>query len=222
MENHFQTQIDQLNQKLDAILQMLQKQQQQAEMVEDLVNDITIIGNDAFQNVVNDLAVQNIQVGSEEIRYLVYKILRNIKTFGQLMDMLESMMDLMNDLGPVVHDAGIVLTEKLAELDRNGTLSYLRQLGLLAADIKNHITEEDIVRLRENMPAIGQVFRNFTQPNIVKALSELSQSIATISIDEKTDTKSLFALVRQLNQPEVRRVLSVTLRIMAEIGKAKQ
>lgn len=221
MENNLQQQIDELNRKMDLVLELLAKQQERSEVVEDLVEDVNIVVKDAFQTAVDELTVQNIKIDGEDVRYLVFKLLRNVKTFGELMDMLESLMDFLHDIGPVVHDAGIAVTKTLDNLDRKGYFDYFRQLGLLAAELKENITEDDIVRLRESMPAIGQIIRSLTQPGVMNALAEASQTLAGMQMDEKIDSKSLLGLARQLNKPEVRRTLSFTLRVLAELGKVK-
>ncbi len=222
MENKIQQQIDELNRKMDSVLDMLSKQQLRNEVVDDLFEDLSIVGKDAFQTAVEELAIQNIRVDGEDIRYLVFKLLRNVKTFGELMDMLESLMDFLHDIGPVVHDAGIAFTNTLGEMEKQGYFSYLKQLGLLAADLKQNITEEDIVRLRQSVPAIATMVCSLTQPKVMNSLAEIVQTISVMEMDEKIDNKSLIGLARQLSKPEVRRTLSFTLRALGELGKIKQ
>lgn len=221
MENNLQQQIDELNSKMDMVLELLKKQQERSEVVEDLVEDLAIVGKDAFQTAVDELAIQNIKIDGEDVKYLVFKLLRNVKTFGELMDMLESLMDFLHDVGPVVHDAGIAFTKSLGELEREGYFSYFKQLALLAADLKNNITEDDIVQLRQSMPAIGLMVRSLTQPKVMNAMAEISQTLAGMEMDEKIDNKSLIGLARQLSKPEVRRTLSFMLRVLGELGKVK-
>jgi len=221
MENNLQQQIDDLNRKMDLVLELLAKQQQRSEVVEDLVEDLNIVVKDAFQTAVDELAVQNIKIDGEDVRYLVFKLLRNVKTFGELMDMLESLMDFLHDIGPVVHDAGIAFTKALDDLDKKGYFDYFRQLGLLAAEFKEHVTEEDIIRLRESMPAVGLMLRSLTQPKVMNALAEVTQTLSSMEMDEKIDNKSLIGIARQLSKPEVRRTLSFMLRVMGELGKTK-
>lgn len=218
-DKNIQLQINELNRKMDLVLELLAKQQERSEAVEDIVEDISIVGKDAFQTAVDELAIQNIRVDGEDIKYLIFKVLRNVKTFGELMDMLESLMDFLHDVGPVVHDAGITLTNILGEFDQKGYVSYFRHLGLLAAEFKNSVTEEDIIRLRENMPALGSIIRNLTQPQVLDTLSRLTGTVLNMQMDEKIDNKSLFKLAREMNKPEVRRTLSFTLRLLGEIGK---
>lgn len=218
-ERNIQQQIDALNQKLDKVLELLASQQQKSEVVEDLIDDLAIVGKNAFQATVDELAVQNIRIEADDLKYLFFKVLGNIKTFGELMDMLESAVDLVKDLGPIVHDAGIAVTEKLGQLDRDGYFSYLNQLGLLAIEFKKNFTEEDITRLREEIPAVGAIARNLSQPQVVNALATITETLSEMKLDDRLDNKSLFRLFRELNKPDVRKTLSFTLRLLAELGK---
>ena len=220
-ENSIQVQIDELNRKVDLMLEIMSKQSQQSEAMQDLVEDLSIVGKDAFQTAVDELSIQNIRVDGEDIKYLIFKFLRNIKVFGELMDTLESVMDFVNDAGPIVKDAGIAVTKSLGKLEAEGYFSYIKQLGSIAGELKNVVTENDLERLRENLPAIGAIVRNLTQPEVLTSAQQLTQMLATMQIDEKIDNKSLFKLVREMNKPEVRKSLSFMLRILSELGKNK-
>lgn len=218
-ERIIEQQIDALNQKLDTVIELLVSQHQKNEVVEDLIDDLSIVGKNAFQATVDELAVQNISIEADDLKYLFFKVLGNIKTFGELMDMLESVVDLVKDLSPIVHDASIAVTEKLGQLDREGYFSYLNQLGLLAIEFKKNFTEKDITRLREEMPAVGAIVRNLSQPQVVNALATITETLSEMKLDDKLDNKSLFRLLRELNKPDVRKTLSFTLRLLAELGK---
>ena len=58
-ERIIEQQIDALNQKLDTVIELLVSQHQKNEVVEDLIDDLSIVGKNAFQATVDELAVQN-------------------------------------------------------------------------------------------------------------------------------------------------------------------
>ncbi|HPD95327.1 MAG TPA: hypothetical protein PLA24_05475 [Tenuifilaceae bacterium] len=216
MENiNMQQQIDALSHKIDMVLEMLEKQQERNTVVDDLVEDLSIVGKDAFQTAVDELSIQNIKIDGDDVKYLIFKLIGNIKTFGELMDTLESVMDFMKDIGPVIHDAGISITKSLDKLERNGYFSYIKQLSLLVGDVKANITEADIENIRKNMPSIGNIIRNLTHPETINTLVQLS----TMKIDDSIDKKSIFKIIRELNKPEARKTLSFLVRIMNVLGK---
>ncbi|HOP03110.1 MAG TPA: hypothetical protein PL017_05845 [Tenuifilaceae bacterium] len=220
-DTSIQQQVDELNRKVDLMLEIMSRQSQQSEAMQDLVEDLSIVGKDAFQTAVDELAIQNIRVDGEDIKYLVFKFLRNIKTFGELMDTLESVMDFLHDVGPIVKDAGIAATNSLGKLESEGYIAYMKQLVNLAGEFKNAVTEEDIIRLKENLPTIGAAIRNVTQPHVLAEVQHITEVLATMRMDDKADNKSLFKLMREMNKPEVRKSLSFMLRMISEISKNK-
>lgn len=220
-DTSIQQQVDELNRKVDLMLEIMSRQSQQSEAMQDLVEDLSIVGKDAFQTAVDELAIQNIRVDGEDIKYLVFKFLRNIKTFGELMDTLESVMDFLHDVGPIVKDAGIAATNSLGKLESEGYIAYMKQLVNLAGEFKNSVTEEDIIRLKENLPTIGAAIRNVTQPHVLAEVQHITEVLATMRMDDKADNKSLFKLMREMNKPEVRKSLSFMLRMISEISKNK-
>jgi len=69
------------------------------------------------------------------------------------------------------------------------------------------------------MPAVGAIVRNLSQPQVVNALATITETLSEMKLDDKLDNKSLFRLFRELNKPDVRKTLSFTLRLLAELGK---
>ena len=82
MENKsIQEQIDALDKKLDLILGYVHQQKLNANVVEDLVSDLSIIGKDAYDSTVEELDKRNIELEPSEITDLAVTFLRNIGNF---------------------------------------------------------------------------------------------------------------------------------------------
>lgn len=217
-QNNIQLQIDTLNNKLDRVIEMLAHQQRNTEVVDDLVEDLGIVGKDAFQTAVNELSIRHIQVNGDDVKHLLFKLLANIGTFVELLELLESFMDFKKDIGPIIRDSGIAITQTLAKAEEEGVLNYLKELGNIGLALKNSISQNDLIRIREAVPAIAEIARNLTAPGVIETAAEASKILAPT---EQTDTSSysLFKLIRTMNKPEVRKTLTGLVRIMEVIGR---
>ena len=61
-DKNIQMQIDALDKKLDLILGYVHQQKLQANMVEDLVGDLSIIGKDAYDSTVMELDKRQVEI----------------------------------------------------------------------------------------------------------------------------------------------------------------
>ena len=85
-----QVQIDEINHKLDLVLHYVNEQRLKSERMEDLVTDVSIIGKDLFDTAVYELDNQGIELNVDEIKLLVFKLIKNAGNFTRVLEMFES------------------------------------------------------------------------------------------------------------------------------------
>ena len=127
--DNLQEQINQVNEKLDLLLQYVNEQRLKNEAIEDLFSDLSIIGRDAFTSAVEELDKQGIEINIDDLKALSFKFIRNINNFSQLIDMFESLYDLAKDVGPIVTEAGIDFANKLHEFEQKGYFEFIGQMA---------------------------------------------------------------------------------------------
>jgi len=127
--DNLQEQINQVNEKLDLLLQYVNEQRLKNEAIEDLFSDLSIIGRDAFTSAVEELDKQGIEINIDDLKALSFKFIRNINNFSQLIDMFESLNDLAKDVGPIVTEAGIDFANKLHEFEQKGYFEFIGQMA---------------------------------------------------------------------------------------------
>ena len=77
-----QEQIRDINRKLDLIIDETSYQRQNREAVNDLVDDVAVIGKDVFKQMVTQLDDAGIELDSEALRCLLLRLIRNIGSLG--------------------------------------------------------------------------------------------------------------------------------------------
>lgn len=191
---------DEINSKLDLVLQYVDQQRLKTEELEDLVKDVQIVGYDIFNTAVDEFEHNNIELNPEEIKMLVFRLMKNVGNLNHLMGIFESMNDLVKDLGPIVTDFGLNAIETIADYEKKG---YFEMFSNLA----------------DNMDSILKVAVNFSKPEVIKTLEIISTVATEVKLDPKMDNKSLFGLFKELKTPEVRQTLGYTLRMVKELNK---
>ena len=89
-EQKIQLQIDEINKKLDIILEEIFIQRQNREATKDLVDDLSIIGKDVFRNSVIELDKAGVELNGEALAGMGIRLIRNIDNINEFLDTLES------------------------------------------------------------------------------------------------------------------------------------
>ena len=127
-ENNIQEQISALNRKMDLVLESIEQQKRSREEMDDLVSDLSIVAKDAFHHTVVALDKSQVDLDHSGIPMLLVKLLQNIDTFYEMLEMLESARDFMKDISPILHQVGLDAVNKMNELDQQGYFEIIRNL----------------------------------------------------------------------------------------------
>jgi uncharacterized protein YjgD (DUF1641 family) len=132
-----------------------------------------------------------VELDSDALSSLLIKLLQNVGTFHEMLEMLESARDFIKDVSPILHQAGLDAVNKMNELDSRGVI--------------------------ENLKGIAG---NLTNSELLYALNRATKAMAEVKMDDKLDNKSLWKLLQELKSPEVRKSLSYSIRLLKELNKA--
>ncbi len=203
-ETSLQQQIDDINRKLDLVLEYVNDQRLKGDVVQDLVQDLSIIGKDAYDTTVEELDKQNIEIDPDEVRVFFIKLLRNMNNFSVILNLFESMMDLSKDLAPLTKEATIDIIYKLHEMDRKGYFGFFSSLTRVLDNIVTHYTKEDVELLADNIVTILDTVKNLTQPDMLQAINNavnIYKDLDPTNVPEY----SLWKAMRTLNSTEMRK-----------------
>ena len=209
-------QLKEINQKLDLLLENVNQQRLKSEMIEDLVNDLSIIGKDAYETSVEKLEEQGVELDGEALQLMFFKFLKNIDNFSMIMNLFESMVDLSKDLGPIVKQTGYDVIDKFHELDQKGYFEFFREALTIIDNIVKGYTVEDVRMLSNNIVTIMDTFKNLTQPDMMKAMDNalnIFKNLDTTNVPEY----SIWKVMKELNTPEMKRGLGFVLTFMKSL-----
>ena len=191
-----------LNRKLDALTTQVAYLTEQAQVAErgrqeraELVHDLTPIADDAFRLTVEQLEEIQEYIDLGDLLRLLKRVLRNGRNLDKLLDQLESVMDLVETVSPLADDAFGKAVDTLAEMERKGYFSVARGGMQIADKAVASLAGEDFDRLGDNIVLIL---------NTVKNMAQLDTSYR--------------GLLRQAQDPAVRRGLALTMRVLHIIG----
>jgi uncharacterized protein YjgD (DUF1641 family) len=212
-----------LNQKLDVLTAQVAYLTDQAEIAErqradraELMRDLTPIANEAFRLSVEQLEEIQEYIDLSDLLRLLKRLARNGRNFEKMLDQLESLMDLVETLGPLANEAfGKAVTE-LTEMERKGYFTFARGGMHIVDNVVTSFTEEDVNHLGDNVVLILNTVKDMTQPEIMNFVRD-TLLVAEQEIDKPVDT-SYLGLMRMMRDPEVRRGLALTMRVLHVVG----
>lgn len=216
-DKELQVQIDDINVKLDAILECATTQKLRSERMDDLMEDVNIIAKDAFRSSVEELEKQGVELNWDDVKFLAFKLLKNIDKFTYVMDTFESLYDLLKDMGPVAREAIIDMIRKMHDLEQKG---YFEFFGAMAGVIDNIVTNysrEDVELLADNIVTIMETIKSMTQPEMMKAINNALNIYQKLDVEDIPEY-SMWKAMRELRTPEMKRGIGFLMTFMKNLS----
>jgi uncharacterized protein YjgD (DUF1641 family) len=217
-EKELQKQIDEINVKLDAILECTMVQKQRSERMEDFVADANIIAKDAFRSTVEELDRQGIELNWDDIKFLSFKLLKNVDKFTWVMDTFESTYDLMQDMGPVVRETIIDTIRKMAELEQKGYFEFFREMTRAVDAVVTHYSGEDVRLLADNIVTLLDTVKNMTQPDMLQAMNNAVNVFQKLEV-ENIPEYTLWKAMKEMRSPEMRKGLGFMITFLKNLSR---
>lgn len=207
-----------LNQKVDVLTTQIaflteeaQLQRRNRQDWDELKNDLTPVANEVYQLSVRQLDEIEGYVQLEDILRVTKRFIRNTRNLEEALDQLESFSDLARELGPLSDEIFLTVMTRLNEMEKKGYFSFLQGGMEIMDEVVSNFSEEDVRQLGENVVLILQTVKEMTQPEIMTLLRSSATAMRDEGVPEKV---SMLDIVRQLNDPDVRRGLSRTLNVL--------
>lgn len=218
MENKETTQqIEEINRKLDLILEEIELQRRHRREMEELKEDLFRVGKDLYNTAVEELEEVHDHFQTGDILHLGKKLLRNVNNLNKAFDQLESTRDFLRDASPLIRESVIDLMDKLDEYDRKGYFQFMKELGRVLDRIVTSFTPDDVKALGDNIVTILNTVRNLTQPDMLHAINNAVSVYNKLDI-EVEEKISYYKLFKELNTPEMRRGLSFAIKFLKSIA----
>ncbi len=213
-----------LNEKLDALSRQVAYLTEQAQLAErerqsraELMRDLSPIVNDGFRLATEQLEEIQEYVDLGDLLRILKRLLRNGRNLEVMLDQLESLMDLAQTAGPLTDAAFEKATDLLHTAEQRGYFAFAAGGLRIVDNIVTSFTEEDVRRLGDNIVLILNTVKDMTQPEIMSLVRTIINQ-AEAEVARPVDI-SLLALLAQMRDPNVRRGLALTMRVLRVIGE---
>lgn len=174
-EQNIQHRIDALDRKLDRILESIVQQQRNREEFDDLVTDLSLVTKDVVRHTVTLLDKSQVDLTHVDLPMLLVRLLQNLDTFREMLELLESARDFMKDASPIIHQVGLDAIHKMNEFEQKGYFELLRNLtdpALIAGlgRAAKALAEVDMDDTLDNR-SLFTLLKQMNSPEVRKSLS---------------------------------------------------
>jgi uncharacterized protein YjgD (DUF1641 family) len=213
-----------LNQKIDLLTAQVAYLTEQAQIAErarqdreELVQTMMPVAKGATRMATEQLEDVQEHLHPEDLVRLLKKVIRHGPQLEMMIDQIDGVMDLLAVAGPITKEAVAKATDVLDVMDRKGYFAFAHSGLRMADNVVTSFSPDDANRLADNIVLILDTLKDMTQPEIMNFLRS-TLMVAEQEIEKPVDT-GYFALLRQMNDPAVRRGLALTLRVLRVIGQ---
>jgi uncharacterized protein YjgD (DUF1641 family) len=212
-----------LNRKLDLLTAQVQFLTEQALAAErarqersELMHDVMPIVNQAFDMTVDQLEEVQEYVDLGDLLRLFKRLLRNGPNIEKLLDQMESLMDLAGTIGPITDQAFEKAVDLMQEAEHKGYFGFARGGMHVMDNVVTSFSEDDVRKLGDNVVLILNTVKDLTQPEIMTLVRTIAAD-AEVEVARPVNT-SIPALLGQMRDPDVRRGLAISMRLLRVIG----
>ena len=127
------------------------------------------------------------------------------------------MTDLAKDIAPIANEVIIDGTKKLHEFEQKGYFEFLTEMGHVIDNTITHFTKEDIRALADNVVTMLETVKSITQPEMLNSINNAVNIFSSMNVDD-APSYSVFKLMREMNQPEMKKALGFFVMFMKNLN----
>ena len=213
-----QTQIDDINRKLDIILDEIELQKKHRREMDDLKEDLMRVGTDIYSTAVTELEEVSDHIQTGDVLHLGKKLLRNVNTFNKMFDQMESARDFVEDATPLVRESIIDFMAKMDEFDRKGYFRLMKEMENVIDNVVTSFTVEDVRALGDNVVTILNTVKSLTQPDMLNAINNAVSVYKKLDI-EIEEKVSYYQLFKRMNTPEMRSGIAYGIKFLKSLAE---
>lgn len=215
-DQNINQQIAELNQKVDVLLDYVNQQRLSTQAVQDLINDVSIIGKDVYDSTVEELDKRQVELKPEELTELAVSFLRNINSFNVMMGGFESMIDLGKDLTPIVTESILDFTKLLADFESKGYFEFFKKVAEIGDELVTQVTLDDLDQVKKNLPEMIQIIKKISDEKTLKLANRALDAMDKADMENPPEM-GIWSLMKAMNDPGMKKSMGLMVSIAKNI-----
>jgi uncharacterized protein YjgD (DUF1641 family) len=204
--------------KLERLERQIQPLIKTSEKLAELKNDLIPISNHATALMIREL--QEVEAGFqlEDFFSLTKESMRNTRNFIFVLKQMNSLIDFVKDLEPLLKSAVPQMIKYLDELEQKGVFRIIKATVDLRTKVAASYDADDIEVMGDGLVALLGLAKSLSDPKAVRLLEKLSQIPAKVDLDNAKSV-GVFGLASAGFNPEISRGLGVLMELTKAMGR---
>lgn len=213
--------IDLLTEQIAILTADVEYRRRQREAFDDLTGDLSRVGEDAMVMATRELESLSETVDFADTLRLLRRFVEVAPTLERTLVGLNAAAEFVDDAAPMGADVMAMVTDRLAEAERKGYFTMATAAIGVADRVVTNFDEHDVELLGDNVVAMLEALREVTQPEMLAFLGRMIGAVqseqAAVEL-ESAAPPSLWALARQVRDPEIRRGMARALHTLRAVS----
>lgn len=188
-----------------------------AKSVDNLRRDLAPRVEEAVRALIVELSEVESDFQMEDLLALVKKSMRNVRTFSKALDQLGSLINLADNLEPLVRQSMPTWIATLDDMESKGVFTVLKGLLGVMEKVSAAYGQEDMERMGDGLVVLMGLARNLGDPNAAALLSRLAEVPARVRLD-RVEEAGPMAILASLSDPAARRGFGLALELTRALG----
>ena len=213
--------IDELTAQVAFLAEEARLGKQRRQRWEELQHDAMPIATEAMSVVEREL--EELDVNVDDLIRLIKHLVRMAPVLDRTLSQVEMYADFAHELVPIGGEAMEAATSKLAVFEERGYFEFAKGAVRVADKVVTGFSEEDVEALGDNVVLILETIKDLTQPEVMAALHRMITAVQEQQrhiADEPEEAPSLFSIVKQLRDPDIRRGMARGLNTLRAVSEA--
>lgn len=219
--------IDRLTEQMAILAAEAELRARQRDAFEDLRRDLTRVTEGALDKVSHELDSMGDTADPADLLRLLRRLVEVAPRLERALNGFDQASELVDDMVPLGPDVLMAATQRMAVLEERGYFDMARAGAGVVDRVVTNFDEDDVVQLGENVVTILETLKEITQPEMLAMLGNVVDAVKRqqhVVELETDDPPTLWALAKQVREPDVRRGIARALgtlqAVSAETGPA--
>ena len=200
--------IDLLTEQVAILTAEAERSARQREAYEDLRRDLTRVSEGALDVVSRELDALGDAADPADLVRLLKRLVEVAPRLERALNGLDQASELLDDVVPLGPDILMSAAQRMEALDARGYFTMARAGAGVVDRVVANFSEDDVVQLGENVVTILETLKEITQPEMLAMLGNVVDAVKRqqhVVEHESDEAPSLWALAKQVREPDVRR-----------------
>ena len=199
VERDLEERLDELGAQVALLVDEATEQRRRREARDELWHDLTPVARQLISSMTDQL--DGAQLSTQDLIALGVRLGRSASTLEQGLERLDEVTELATDLSDLGRDMTMTVLARLDELERRGYFAFAAGILDVVDRVVTSFGPDDLEQLGDNVVLILETLKEMTQPDVMRMLRH---TVHAVRADDEPDKLSMFRLLRELRDPEVK------------------